>query len=163
MRHGKKNMNSIEPHTTTPRWLMWTILVFLSGLLMAASAEVVLRIIPGGWSGNFFYIYDPDVGTWHLSYFSGDNVNTDYTIRNVSFNSFGMRDRERSLEKRPGVTRVAVLGDSFVEGLQVGDDEVFTAKMGDMPGGSVGVLILGVGGFGPPQECKTSLKKVRPF
>jgi lysophospholipase L1-like esterase len=37
----------------------------------------------------------------------------------VSTNSFGFRDREWSLEKAPGTTRIAVLGDSFIEAIQV--------------------------------------------
>jgi hypothetical protein len=41
------------------------------------------------------------------------------------FNSHGMRDRERSLERAEGVCRVAFLGDSFVEALQVEIDSTF--------------------------------------
>ncbi len=42
-----------------------------------------------------------------------------------SFNSFGMHDRERTLAKLPGVRRIAVLGDSFVEALQVDPSQNF--------------------------------------
>jgi len=41
------------------------------------------------------------------------------------FNSHGMRDRERSFERSDGVCRVAFLGDSFVEALQVEMDSTF--------------------------------------
>ncbi len=42
-----------------------------------------------------------------------------------SFNSFGMRDYKRTLAKAPGTTRIAVLGDSAAEGLQVPLSDTF--------------------------------------
>ena len=122
-------MNLTEPHQT-PRWALWTILICIAGILMIVSAELALRLIPGPWSGAFFHRYDPDLGTWHLSNFSGKNMSADYSVR-ASFNSFGMRDRERTLAKT-GTLRSAVLGDSFVEGLQVADTETFTRQMEEL-------------------------------
>ncbi|MFQ5511487.1 MAG: SGNH/GDSL hydrolase family protein [Candidatus Krumholzibacteriia bacterium] len=46
-------------------------------------------------------------------------------------NRFGWRDRDRSLSKPPGVFRVAVIGDSFVEAIQVEQDSTFTALVED--------------------------------
>lgn len=43
-----------------------------------------------------------------------------------SFNSHGMRDREVSKSKTPGTLRVAMLGDSLTEALQVNRDESFS-------------------------------------
>lgn len=157
---GKKTMNLTEP-AQTPRWILWTVLVCFTGLLSFASAEITLRIIPGPWSGAFFHRYDPDLGTWHFSSFSGKNVSADYTTL-VSFNSFGMRDRERTVGKS-GRMRIAVLGDSFVEGLQVADSETFTRQMEELFDEQVEVLNFGVGGFGTTQAYETYLKKVRPF
>lgn len=44
-------------------------------------------------------------------------------------NSRGLRGPERPLAKPPGTTRVAVLGDSFVAGFGVPDDDVFTVGL----------------------------------
>jgi hypothetical protein len=42
-----------------------------------------------------------------------------------TINRYGWRDRDWALRKRPGVHRVAVLGDSFVEAFQVESDSTF--------------------------------------
>jgi lysophospholipase L1-like esterase len=44
----------------------------------------------------------------------------------IDINSLGLRDREVSLAKSPGVFRILVLGDSFAEGKQVALDETFS-------------------------------------
>jgi len=72
----------------------------------------------------------------------------------VRFNHFGMRDRSRVLQKAPGTLRVALLGDSFVEALQVPDDSTLARLLerelgACLPGQAVEVLNFGVSGFGP--------------
>jgi hypothetical protein len=47
----------------------------------------------------------------------------------AKFNSLGMRDYERSISKPPGMIRVAVIGDSYVEALQVDTDKTFCAEL----------------------------------
>jgi hypothetical protein len=43
----------------------------------------------------------------------------------IRFNSWGMRDREHREEKEEGTLRILLLGDSFMEALQVGFEESF--------------------------------------
>jgi hypothetical protein len=52
----------------------------------------------------------------------------DFSVR-VNTNSLGFRDLERSEERQPGVIRIAVLGDSFVEALQVDRDQTAAALL----------------------------------
>ena len=78
------------------------------------------------------------------------------------FNAQGFRDRERVVEKPAGGYRILVLGDSFVEALQVPRDEAFPAILEDRlrlrPGGaSVEVLAMGQSGFGTASEVMRSL------
>ena len=47
----------------------------------------------------------------------------------TQFNSYGMRDIERTLIKPPNVYRIAVIGDSYVESLQVDRNDSFCAKL----------------------------------
>jgi len=73
------------------------------------------------------------------------------------FNAQGFRDRERSVARPPGGWRILVLGDSFVEALQVPLDEAFPAVLEDRlrrrPGGDrTEVLAMGQSGFGTASE-----------
>jgi len=51
------------------------------------------------------------------------------------YNSHGFRDYERSYEKPQGVYRIVVLGDSYIEGLQVELEKTFTAQLEKMLNG----------------------------
>lgn len=73
----------------------------------------------------------------------------------VRFNSLGLRGPEIPPEKRPGVPRVLVLGDSFVEGKQVGEEEVLTAvleRMARERGRELEVINAGMAGVGTAEE-----------
>ncbi|MFN0151982.1 MAG: hypothetical protein ACKVU1_14880 [bacterium] len=71
----------------------------------------------------------------------------------VEYNSFGMRDRERSIENGSGALRVALVGDSFAEAKEVPFDStlaqtlerLMAANLREQP---VEVLNFGVSGFG---------------
>jgi hypothetical protein len=75
----------------------------------------------------------------------------------VHFSSAGLRDREYPLAKPPGTFRIAILGDSFVEALQVPFDSCtakrLEARLAAAPGGvRYEVLNFGVSGYGGCQE-----------
>ncbi len=67
------------------------------------------------------------------------------------FNSHGFRDYERTYEKPSGVFRILVLGDSYIEALQVQLEDSFTAlleKSLNAQGSSTRFEVLGLGGSG---------------
>ena len=70
-----------------------------------------------------FLMPDPAVGWKHPESFTFNwNGRNPYCIEfrvQITTNTFGFRDREWSIEKPPGTTRIAILGDSFIEALQV--------------------------------------------
>jgi GDSL-like Lipase/Acylhydrolase family len=74
----------------------------------------------------------------------------------VSFNSAGMRDREHTFEKRAGTFRILLLGDSFMEALQVPADSMLATLMErDLTratGRPVEVINGGVSGWGTGDE-----------
>jgi hypothetical protein len=73
----------------------------------------------------------------------------------VQINSLGYRDRERSLEKSPGTYRIAVIGDSMTEAVQVNLEQSFCHLLEESlkgRGRPCEVLNMGVSGFGPLQE-----------
>jgi len=77
----------------------------------------------------------------------------------IRINSHGMRDREHATAKAPGVFRIAVLGDSYAEALQVPVEKTFWAGVERhlatcpaLQGRAIEVLNFGVSGFGTVQE-----------
>ena len=80
----------------------------------------------------------------------------------VTINSQGWRDREHSFEKPAGVYRIAVLGDSYVEAMQVPLEEAFWSllpgqlgRCGFASGKQIEVVNFGVSGYGTAQELVT--------
>ena len=74
----------------------------------------------------------------------------------VAFNSAGMRDREHAMTKPEGVFRVLVLGDSFMEALQVPFEESFPSlvehELSQGTGRRVEVVNASVSGWGTDDE-----------
>src|SRR5581483_1675951 len=85
----------------------------------------------------------------------------------VATNARGFHDRERPVEKPAGVVRVALLGDSLVEALQVpaekGAAARLEAKLDARGGARHEVLNFGVSGFGVGQFLLAYEQEARPF
>lgn len=79
-------------------------------------------------------------------------------ITQVKMNSEGFRDHEWAIVKSPGTFRIAVIGDSFVESLQVSYDDLFTHLLESRLNSStdrysrIEVMNFGVRGYGTGQE-----------
>jgi hypothetical protein len=85
----------------------------------------------------------------------------------VTINSDGLRDREHSITKPEGTLRIAVLGNSYTEAMQVPLEQTYWAVMerelaraGLAGVREVEVINFGVGGFGTAQELITLRTKV---
>ncbi len=77
----------------------------------------------------------------------------------VRINSDGLRDREHSKEKPPNTLRIAVLGDSFAEAMQVELESAFwrimereLSECPTMADATVEAINFGVSGYGTAQE-----------
>lgn len=85
----------------------------------------------------------------------------------VKTNSIGFRDFEHTLNKPAGVFRIAVIGDSFCEGLQVDVTKTFWHLLGtrlqDQDNRLVEVLNFGTSGYGTAQELETLKKYAAGF
>lgn len=126
-----------------------------SALAAALLFEVVLRAV--GFSAPVWYRPDPELG-WALR--AGVEGRFDREGHAyVRINSAGLRDREHALDKPANVYRVAVLGDSYAEAMQVERKDAFWARLEDelercafRPGKRIEVINFGVSGFGTAQE-----------
>jgi hypothetical protein len=113
----------------------------------------------------YFYCYDAERG-WGLN----PGAHGRYTREgnaDLRINQDGFRGPDYSRDKPSGVIRLAVLGDSYVEAMQVGEDETFTAvvgrKLADCPalkGHKIQALNFAVDGYGTAQELITLRRKV---
>jgi len=74
----------------------------------------------------------------------------------VQINRDGRRDLDRSRDKTPGTTRILLLGDSFVEALQVPIGDTFARglerRLGEATAQPVEVVSMGVSGYGTASE-----------
>jgi lysophospholipase L1-like esterase len=138
------------------------LLLFFYLLFALGIAEIGTRITraapPVEAAGWFWKVPDATTG-WALQpNTSGRSYNPLYEYDvSVAINSRGLRAYEFiNYEKPEGVYRVIVLGDSFVEALQVELEESFPQQLGGQitaeTGKQVEVLNAGVGGWGNDQQ-----------
>jgi hypothetical protein len=131
------------------------LLIVASLVIALIICEVGLRLL--GISYPDFFDYDPYVGSRLRPGITG------YFLKEgggyVSINSDGLRDREHALKHPPNTLRIAVLGDSIAEAMQVNRDETFWAIMAkdlrgcaNLHGRRVEVINFGQAGFGTAQE-----------
>ncbi len=121
-------------------------------------AETALRL--GKFAVSDFYVPDEQLGMALRPGAAGWSSGEAKAY--VRVNSAGFRDREHALEKTPGVTRVAVLGDSFCEAMQLPWDRTFCALLEkELP--NVEVLNFGVSGYGTAQELILLRHKVTAY
>lgn len=82
----------------------------------------------------------------------GLRSDVDYRVR-VRINSQGLRDVEHDTEAAPGVRRIVVLGDSFMDAYQVELESSLPRRLEELLSEErVEVVNLGVGGYGTTQE-----------
>lgn len=139
-------------------------------IIALVTGEVLLRLLPPTLVGDLgprkINVEFHDFGPWFVP-----NQRTSFTTRchsaaPISINSFGMRDVERNLAKADNVVRVSVLGDSFMEALQVEDGKYTTVLLQDRLNKAehrVEVLNFGFSGYGTAQQLHLYRSKVRQF
>ncbi len=124
-------------------------------VLIIGLSELTLRIVPSEAQYPPLYDYDYKDSLLGIEFFPS-TVRTERTACHTSVvttNSFGWRDQEHAKERVPGLTRIAILGDSFMAGTQVNDDEVFARQLEKILGkDKVEVLNFGLSSIGTEQE-----------
>ena len=104
---------------------------------------------------------DPLIGHEHRPFAQAHLMGVD-----VATNSIGHRDHEYPVERQPGVPRIIMLGDSFIEGWGVPFDETITKRLERMfqdSGRKVEVMNTGVGNYGSVQEVEGFLTRDAKF
>jgi lysophospholipase L1-like esterase len=141
------------------RFLANTTLVLLSSLVAVFLLEAALRLFFYGSLENPLDLHqdlaripDPVLG-WSLkpgAMFVRSSLDF---VQVVKYNSNGARDLEKPYQPGPGIFRVVVLGDSFIEGSEVGLEECLPRMLEKLLAGrKVEVINLGVTGYGCGQN-----------
>lgn len=154
---------SPKKETHLPPAVLWSALACVVFIAATLVAEGLLRLFVGPWTASPFFQPDATIGHWHRPGIVADNIQPEFAIRGIHINQYGMRDKPRSLARQPGVVRIAFLGDSFVEGIQVSDDQVLTRRMEALLEKEVEVLNFGLSDSGSVQHQLIYESKVRQF
>ncbi|MEZ5504167.1 MAG: SGNH/GDSL hydrolase family protein [Halioglobus sp.] len=140
-----------------------TVLVICSLVFAIAVMEIALRII------GFTYLT-----TWRYDSITGKSLLPGVEMWNdgegrafVRISSDGLRDSEHTLEKPANTVRIAILGDSYAEAMQVPVEQAFWRVMAEkltqcpaLAGKTIEPINFGVSGFGTAQELLTLKHKV---
>ncbi len=137
----------------------------LAGLLVAllatafvlAGLELGMRVL--GLGDDAIAQPDPWVGWVHIPRLKAEVHSEDPALGRrmpLAFDSLGLRDVERAVEKPPGTYRVLLLGDSFVEAAQVPFDSMLSRRLerelNARSSRRVEVWNCGVAGYSTAQE-----------
>ena len=141
------------------RWLLRSLAICLGLLSPLLILEVALRlfgpILPGNYDTGAYLVRHAELGHFHVPNFDGWIKAREFTTR-VSINAAGLRDRRENLEKPPGTFRILLLGDSFVEAVQVqqrdGVAERLERALNRDASRPVEVVNAGVAAYGTVQE-----------
>jgi lysophospholipase L1-like esterase len=141
----------------------------LAIVMLLVMGEVTLRVFAlfsKSYRSSPFRRYDPVLG---IALIPNKNVIHERGCfqGQIHVNQWGMRDRDRQLAKAPGEFRIALVGDSLVEGPQVKADEVMNIRMEKLLAAkgykNVSVLNFGVEGIGTTQEYLMYQEQIRQF
>lgn len=143
------------------------VVTYIASLLLALLAgEAVLRLAGARFSSSL-YVLDADLGWALRPNAKGDNTQENTVA--IEINSAGQRDNiEHPLAKPPGIYRVALLGDSFAEALQVPLDQSIAKQLeiqlnACLINQKAEVINFAVGGYGTQQEILTYRLRAKQY
>jgi len=149
------------------RWWKRNSSLILGGMLIGMLlSEIGLRM--AGISYKLFYQYDADLGVVLRS--GAEGWWKEEGKAYIRINSAGLRDREHARAKPPRTFRIAVLGDSYAEAMQVPMEETFWSVLERQLKGCPAlarrepeVINFGVSGYGTAQELLMLSHRVWPY
>src|SRR3954466_14418520 len=149
--------------STRSSWIKNLAVALVSVAVALVLGEMALRVV--GFSYPNFWRPDPVVGTVLAPGMEG--WQRDEGSAYVKVSARGLRDREHSTAKPAGVYRIAVLGDSYAEAMQVDLERAFWALLpkkleacGFAGGKRMEPINFGVSGYGTGNELLTLQTRV---
>jgi hypothetical protein len=152
--------------STNLSWIKNLAVVGVSAAVALALGEGALRV--AGFSYPNFWKPDPVTGTALRPGMEG--WQRDEGQAYIKVNSQGLRDREHRQAKADGTYRIAILGDSYAEAMQVELERTFWFQLGQKlqscgfaRGKKIETINFGVSGYGTAHELLTLRTKVWPY
>jgi hypothetical protein len=159
-----------KPDPARGRGLRWKLpLLGLSVLVALGVAELVVRLARLAPA-----VYSVDIEAQDSAFVLSDNPLLAYEMRpnhrntrtdghniNVSTNSHGQRDVERTLEKPEGTTRLLLLGDSVVQGITLADLEQTISRRVERMFADPPIEVLNFGVVGYNTRAEVELLRVK--
>src|SRR5262249_3945282 len=130
--------------------------------------ELVFRIVPSLRARWGDPTPPPRPGMWNhvpgeTFLYEGPFLGHREHTNEFSWNLEGFHDRDHAREKPAGAWRAVVLGDSFVEGVQVPEEALFhgvlEAELARVSSGSVETIAIAEAGWGQAEERKAFREK----
>lgn len=144
-------------------WIANAFLVIAGTVIGTLLFELALRAID--YSSPNFYRSDPYVGMTLRAGIEGWRRKEGEAY--IKINSQGLRDREHAKVKPPHTFRIAILGDSYAEAMQVPMEDTFWKVLEQdlqtcrgLQGRQIEVINFGVAGYGTAQELMTLRHRV---
>ncbi len=136
------------------------ILVFLLAVIEGATQLLGIHYpaVPRrGPRSRDLWVYDQTKGWFHVPNGKGEAPIAGPDRGAVRINSLGLRGKDVSRDKPGGVKRILVFGDSFVFGIGVDEENLFTSQLENFLNARSGsnphqVINLGVAGYATDQE-----------
>jgi hypothetical protein len=152
--------------STNSSWIKNAALACASVAVTVVLAEGALRV--AGFSYPNFWRPDPVTGSSLRPGMEG--WQRDEGRAYVKINAQGLRDREHQVQKPAGIYRIAVLGDSYAEAMQVDVERTFWSLLpkrlescGFAAGKRIETVNFGVSGYGTANELLTLRTRVWPY
>jgi lysophospholipase L1-like esterase len=124
-------------------------------LLLEAALRMFGPILPGNYDTGHYLQRHARLGHFNVPGFDGWIKTSEFTTR-VTISPLGLRDPRSAYERPADVFRVLLLGDSFVEGVQVDASKTVAAQLEAslqrQSSRPVEVINAGVAGYGTGQE-----------
>src|SRR5579864_5685208 len=159
--------DSVRPLSWQKKLAFGFIYALVMLLTLSVVGEIALRILPlGKYRSAPFRQYDAKLGITLVPNMDVVHSRGCFTGHVVT-NSWGFRDRARTLLKPAGIFRIALMGDSVVEGAHVNPDQVMNIQMEKQLQAqgyrNVEVMNFAVEGIGTTQELIMYEQHVRQF
>jgi hypothetical protein len=152
--------------STSSSWIKNALLACASVAVTVVLAEGALRV--AGFSYPNFWQPDPVTGSSLRPGMEG--WQRDEGRAYVKISKQGLRDREHQVAKPAGTYRIAILGDSYAEAMQVDLDRTFWSLLpkkldacGFAAGKKIETVNFGVSGYGTGHELLTLRERVWPY